>query len=269
MRSAALLDQSGGGPRATVSLAWRAVPAWIWPPAHLYDRPARMRASLATVLLAWSALTGLGLVFGQLTEAQGLRPPGHPIVGWAYAVFDAARVISVLAAAAGGLPLWLLMLRRAHREHRASVTGYLLLPVVAPAAYLLTVIVTVRLIPQLPHGGGVGPWWFLAFTGLGFAAAGVAAAGPGVALRRLRPRGPAVRLAAAAAGLAVAAMIIAAAASGVAAIGLYSWAAHDFAGYRHGVALGIYLTLVIAAATVAAVSAARGARAAFAGPGGG
>ena len=42
------LLQEGGGLRDVASLAWRALPAWIWPPAHLYDRPARMLASLST-----------------------------------------------------------------------------------------------------------------------------------------------------------------------------------------------------------------------------
>jgi hypothetical protein len=28
----ALLDESGGGLRAIASVAWRALPAWIWPP---------------------------------------------------------------------------------------------------------------------------------------------------------------------------------------------------------------------------------------------
>jgi hypothetical protein len=260
----ALLDDSGGGLRAIASVAWRVMPAWIWPPRHLYDRAARMRASLATVLVAWSMLAGLGLVFAQLTQFQGYRPPGHPIVGRSYGIFDAALVLSVLVAAVGGLPLWLLMLRRVRREHRPRETAYLLLPVVAPASYYIAVAVTVRLVR---HAGGVGPWWFLAFTVLGFAAAAVAAAGPGLALRRLRPRGPAVRLAASAAGLAVAAMVLAAAASSVAAVGLSLWA-RDFAGYHDGVVLGLYLALVIAAATVASVSAARGARAALAGPAG-
>ena len=53
----ALLQQSGGGLRDVASLAWRALPAWMWPHAHLYDRPARMRASLSTGLVAWSFLT--------------------------------------------------------------------------------------------------------------------------------------------------------------------------------------------------------------------
>ena len=109
----ALLDDSGGGLAAVASVAWRAVPAWVNPPRHLHDGPGRMRSSLATALVAWSMLTGLGLIFAQLTQFQGLNPPGHPEVRWAYAVFDIALVLSALVAGAGGLPLWLLMLRRA------------------------------------------------------------------------------------------------------------------------------------------------------------
>ena len=94
----ALLDESGGGARAIASIAWRALPAWVRPPEHLFDRPARMRSSLATALVAAAMLTGLGLVFAQLTQAQGYRPAGHPVVGWSYVVFDAALAVSALIA---------------------------------------------------------------------------------------------------------------------------------------------------------------------------
>jgi hypothetical protein len=254
----ALLDDSGAGPRTIASLAWRALPAWIWPPRHLYDRPARMRASLATVLAAWTVLTGLALIFTQLTQAQGLRPASHPVVQWSYWVFDVAVLISMLAVAAGGLPLWLLMMRSARREHRPRDIAYLLSPVVAPAIYLAALSITVRLIRPV-HG--VGPWWLLAFVAGGFAAGGISAAGPGLALRRLRPRGPAVRLAARAAAVAAATMSLAGAASIVVAVGLYSWAP-QYAGYHEGWPLGIYLPMVLLAAAVATVSAARGIRAA-------
>ncbi len=258
----ALLDDSGGGLAAVASVAWRAVPAWISPPRHLHDRPARMRSSLATALVAWSMLTGLGLVFAQLTQFQGLTVPGHPEVHWAYAVFDVSLALSALVAGVGGLPLWLLMLRRAWREPRSRDTVYLLLPLLAPAAYLAALIVTVRLV-----GGaqGVSPWWFLVVTLAGFAAAAIAAAGPGLALRRLQPRGPALRLAAAAAGVAATVMAVAAAAIVVAVVGLCLWARH-FAGYHHGTIPGLYLALVVVAATVTADSAARGTLAALAEP---
>jgi len=262
----ALLDDSGGGAAAAGGLAVRALPAWFWPSRHLYDRTdpsIRMRASLATVLIAASMLAGLGLVFAQLTQLQGYRPAGHPVIGWCYAVFDAALAFSALAAAGGGLPLWLLMLRRAHRELRPRDSACLLAPVIAPAVYLLALMVTVR---SVGGADGVSPWWFLAVTLAGFAAAGMAAAGPGVALRRLRPRGSALRLATVAAGLVAAVMLIATAAIVVAVIGLCLWAP-GFAGYHDVTVPGVYLVLVVAAAAVTAVSAARGARAAFAKPG--
>jgi hypothetical protein len=254
----ALLDESGGGLRAVASVAWRALPAWIRPPAHLHDRPARMRASLATGLMAWSFLTGLGLVFAQLTQFQGFRPPGHPIVPLSYATFDAALALSIAMAGLGGLPLWLLMLRRALRERRRRDTVYLLLPLIAPAAFLAGLSITVRLV-----GGadGVSPWWFGVITLVGFGFAGTAAAGPGLALRRLQPRGPALRLAAIAGGVAAAAAVIAAVAIIVAVTGLCLWA-RGFAGYHAGAIPGVYLALVVAAAAVTAVSAARGACAA-------
>jgi hypothetical protein len=255
----ALLAESGGGPRAAASLAWRAMPAWIFPPGHLYDRSARVRASLATVLVAWSMLAGLGLVFAQLVQFQGYRPPGHPIVHWAYLVFDAALALSALVVVVGGLPVWLLMMRRACRQRSWRDIAYLLLPAVAPAAYLLALLVTLRLVRG---ADGISPWWFPPVTLTGFVAAAIAAAGPALALRRMRPAGPALRLAAGAACLATATMAVAAIAITVAVISLSFWSP-DFPGYHGSTGIGIYLTLVATAATITVVSASRGARSAF------
>jgi hypothetical protein len=113
----ALLEDSGAGLRAAVSLAWHAVPAWAWPARHLHDRPGRMRASLAAAGMTWALLAGLAAVFIQLAQAQGssqaLTLARHPVIQWSYWVFDGAVIISVLAVAAGGVPLWLRMLRDA------------------------------------------------------------------------------------------------------------------------------------------------------------
>jgi len=258
----ALVEDSGGGPAAVASLVWRALPAWFWPQRHLHDRPARMRASLGTALMSWSMLAGLGLVFAQLTQLQGLAPPGHPQIRWAYAVFDLALAASALIAGLGGLPLWLLMLRRARREQRIRDTVYLFLPVIAPAAYLAGLIVTVRLAGSV---SGVSQGWFGVITLAGFAAAATAAAGPGLALRRLQPRGPALRLAATAAGVSAAVMAVATVAIVVAVTSLNLWA-RQFPGYHDGTLSGIYLALVVTAATVTTVSAARGTRAALVQP---
>jgi hypothetical protein len=148
--------------------------------------------ALSTGLVAWSFLIGLGLVFAQLTQFQGLHPAGHPIIKASYLVFDAALALSMAAAGLGGLPLWLLMLRRAHREHRRGDKRE----------------------QQVGH-------------------------------------------------VAAAAILVATAAIIVAVTGLCLWA-RGFAGYHHAAIPGVYLALVVVAAAVTAVSAARGTRAALA-----
>jgi hypothetical protein len=258
-----LLEDSGADLRTVAGLAGRAVPAWIWPMRHLYDRPARMRASLATVLVAWTVLAGVAVAFAQFTQAQ-LSPQGQPpgarhlVILLSYGVFDAAVGVSVLAVAVGGLPLWLLMVRRARREHRPRDLACLLAPVVVSVLYLAAGQVTGVVPPAGTGNGPMGLSAYLALLVLGFAAGVLSAAGPALALRRLRPGGLAVGLAAWAAGAAAAAMALAGAASIIAAIGLYRWAPP----YHQGWQLAAYPPLVLLAATVAVVSAARGIRAA-------
>jgi hypothetical protein len=254
----AVLDDSGGGAAAALSLAWRALPAWLWPPAHLHDRDARMRSALGTVLAAGAMLTGVGLVFAQLTQFQGYDAHGNLLVIGAYALFDAAMAVAALAGAVAALPLWLVMLRRARRERRTAETACLLAPVIIPPAYMGLVATVTRLL-----GGpdGVSPWVFLAVTLVGFAAAALSCAGPILALRRLRPRGPAVRLAVRAGSIAATAIAVAGAASVAAVTGLCLWA-QAFAGYHSGVVLGGYAAIVACLAIAACVGSARGLRAA-------
>ncbi|MGH3264913.1 MAG: hypothetical protein ACRDNS_23305 [Trebonia sp.] len=102
----ALLEDSGASARAAASLAWHAVPAWACPPRHLSDRPGRMRASLATVGMAWALLAGLAAVFVQLAQAQGqVQAPTlaqHPVITWSYWALDACLDVSVVAVVVGG-----------------------------------------------------------------------------------------------------------------------------------------------------------------------
>jgi hypothetical protein len=272
----ALLEDSGGGLPAAASLAWHAVPAWAWPPRHLQDGYGRMRSSVAMAGVAWVLLAGLSAVFVQLAQAQrssqGTALAQHPVIQWSYWAFDGCLMISVLAVAVGAVPLWLLMLRTARRRREVA---WLLAPIVVPVAFLVATFVIARLVSRagplvVPStsgpvadlaNGGVGPWWFLALVLLGFAAAALCAAGPALALRSLRPEGPAVVLAARAAMLATVTMGLACAASVVAAVGLYLWAP-AYAGYHESWQLAVYLPAVLLASAVAVVSAARGIRAA-------
>ena len=160
------------------------------------------------------------------------------MITWSYWAFDSCLVVSVLAVTVGGVPLWLVMLRRALSTRRRREVALLLAAAVVPAAYLAAgavVVVLVRgpgrpVVPWEPRpvvdlaDGGVGPRWFLALVLFGFAAALVSAARPVLALRRLRPHGPVLVLAARAAFLAAVTMGLAGAASVAAAVGLYLWA---------------------------------------------
>jgi hypothetical protein len=255
----AFLEEAGSGPATVASLAMRAVPAWVNPPRHLHDRESRMRASVGTVLVAWTALTGTGAVFVQLTQLQGFRAPGHPLVQWCYLIFDAALAVSVLTAAAGGVPLWLQMIRLARRQRRRRELAWLSTAVLVPAGYM-TAALTALTVVHDPEASG--SWWFAGFTILGFGAAGLAAAGPAVALKRLAPAGPAVALAAAASGVAAAAVALAGLASAIAAAGLCLWAT-SFAGYHHADLAWLYLLLVVPVAAAATISGGRGVRATF------
>jgi hypothetical protein len=223
-------------------------------------------------------LAGLAAVFASFTQTQpslqqNLTGPRHLVIQWSYWVFDGAVGASLLAVAAGGLPLWLRMLRRARRQHRPREIAWLLAPAVVPAVYLGVAAVTLGLgrrgtgpiqPPFAPASTSfvdlandhVGPWWLMV---LGFAVGLIAAAGPGLALHSLRPGGPGVTLAARAAGLAVAAMGLAAAASIITAAGLHAW---GVAPYRQGWPFAVYLLLFLAALAAAGASAARGIRAA-------
>jgi len=174
-----------------------------------------------------------------------------------YLVFDVTLAASVLVAAAGGIPLWLQMLRQARRERRGWVTALLSLTVIGPAAYFAAAVFALRVVH---HPEASGPWWFVSFTIAGFAVAGLACAGPIGALHRLRPSGRALARAMAAAGIAAACIALAGIASGIAAAGLYLWVP-SFAGYHHAGLLGSYLAVVAVTAAIATVSAARGVRA--------
>jgi hypothetical protein len=234
-----------------------------------------MRSSLATAGIAWALLAGLGAVFMQLAQAQrssqGTTLAQHPVIQWSYWAFDGCLVVSMLSVVVGGVPLWLLMLHTAQRRREMA---WLLAPAVVPAVYLMAAFTIGSLVGRsgprvVPWqsgpvadlaNGGVGPRWFLALVILGFAAAALSAAGPALALRLLRPEGPAVVLAARAAVLAAVTMGLACAVSVVAAVGLYLWAP-AYAGYHESWQLAIYLPAVLLVSAVAVVSAARGIRA--------
>ena len=88
---------------------------------------------------AWALLAGLAAVFVQLAQAQGQVQAStlaqHPLIQWSYWAFDGCLVVSVLAVVAGGIPLWVQLLRAARRRTGGG-PGCWRFPVV-PAVYLV------------------------------------------------------------------------------------------------------------------------------------
>ncbi len=257
----ALLDEGGADARSVASLAAAGAGAWVRPPEHLFDAPSRVRSSLATVLAAWTALAGLALIFGQLAQDQGIRSmtPGHPLTVWAYQTYSIAAHLSVGVVVVGGGPLWLSMLRQAWRRRDRRHLVLLSAPLVVPVVFLVLLVLGARLVRH-SGGGGIGSGWFFAFTLLGLIAGALVVTGPALAMKRLRPAGAALRLASLAATVAASTMGVAAAASVVDAAGLYLWAP-PANGFTQTWFLSLYFPTVAAAAAVALISAARGARA--------
>jgi NO-binding membrane sensor protein with MHYT domain len=68
------------------------------------------------------------------------------VITWSYWAFDACLVVSVLAVALGGVPLWLVMLRRARRARCRTEVALLLAAAVVPAAYLAVSAAVVALV---------------------------------------------------------------------------------------------------------------------------
>jgi len=105
----ALLDDSGGGLAAVASVAWRAVPAWICPPRHLHDRPARMRSSLAAAaagvaatVMAVAAAAIVVAVVGLCLWARHFTGYHHGTIPGLYlALVVVAATVTAVSAARG------------------------------------------------------------------------------------------------------------------------------------------------------------------------
>ena len=157
---------------------------------------------------------------------------------------------------------------QARRARSTRMLVLLTLPLVAPVAFLLTLVGIARSVPHSPAPGvGVGPTWFLVLAVLGLAAGIACAAGPTVVLQRLRSHPRALRVAVLSAVPATVTMTVAAGATLTYAIGIHavhpgSSAAVSSPGY-----LLPYAGAMAMACVVAATSSLRGLRALRAGAG--
>ena len=258
---ALLGDSAPTGPRDSLrtvaSLCGGAVGAWLAPRRQLHTVAARLRATLAVLLVTWITLAAAALIFGQLNEQQATQTvtPGHPITGQLFSAYTAAAHISVAVLFAGCAPLFVQLVRNALR--RRDLRGLVLLatPLAVPVLFLAVLVVTSRIVRQ-PHGG-VGAGWFFVLASLGLLAGAGAVSGPLLALRRFSPTGRAVRLAVYGVVTAVAVMGAALIASVADLATVRAWGQPDFV---HAPLLVIvaYGALVVAALAVATTSGVRG-----------
>lgn len=261
----ALIQDTGLTPRAALHLAAGAAAAWIRIPRHLLPADKRLRASVSAILAAWTVLAGAGLVYGQLSEDQALRPAtaAHPLTAALYQLYTLAAHASVALLALGAAPLYLTLARDAlRRRHRDLVL--LSLPATGPLAFL-AVLIAVTHLARTP-GGGIGPGWFTALTVLGAATGIGIVAGLLRVLHRGQPSGAPLRLAAIGAIIAGATMTVAA----LAAIGNAACIAHWDPGAgpasAHPAAAALFLAATLLAGACILTSAARALRPALSRP---
>ncbi len=194
----ALLEDTPAGLRRTVDVARGVARSWAAPSPHLFaDRATRLRASLATLLWAWTALVGAELILAQLREDPAREATDRQYSGATvlYRLYELAAGAGVLVLLAGCAPLAWLMVRTARRARRRDLSLLMASPAFAVLGFAVVLFAVVAFVPRSPVPGvGVGAW-VLAIIAAGIAAGVSCAAGPTQVLRRLRPGGPALRVA--------------------------------------------------------------------------
>lgn len=233
------------------------------------DAPTRLRLSLSALFCCWIALSLAGIGFQKDTEdpAFAAAAARHPLLGIGHALVLAGACLGAASIAYGGLPLLALAVRAARRQARLMV----LLALPALAVVLLAAL-TVLLVAIAPARGAGFPASFvlsvlLPWTLAIYACALVCAIVPRAVLARVEMPLPSLRRALRAGLVLGAAMWLLAAGMALYAPALLA-GSHSLAAVAtgpYGASTGVMLCLqTISAAllaSVASVSALRGARA--------
>jgi len=254
----ALLDDLGPSRRTTAGLALGAARAWLRSDRHLLDRSGRMRSTMGVVLCAWVALTGLALIFGQVTEGLQLTAltPDHDATAAWYRIYEVAAIVSVAVTVGCGLPLWLSMARRAWRRGSRMDLMLLSMPLTIPAGFVAVLIMAVQY--RGNPRGGLGKFPFLLLCALGLAAGVAIAACLAAALRSLKPAGRELSIAVCGAAAGAIAMVTAGTASVVCAALLALWDPAQYGARYYGWPLAGYVAVLAIAAITSFTSSARG-----------
>lgn len=245
---AALLADTGIAVRQVADVVLAAARAWLCPAPHLHDRAARMRATIAVTLAAWTALATGAVLFAKLSHdgALYLTDPAHGATARWYDGYVLSAGLSTAAFLLGALPLAVVTLRHAAGASRWRVCGLLAVPGVAILGFLGAAAAVGHLMP--PAGPRDLSGGFVALAVLGVLAAGMCAAGPALAVHGARPGGRTLMIAVVAGGCAVGLMTLAAGA------GVASELTRD---QHHAEALTAYSMLAAVVCAVAATSCSR------------
>jgi hypothetical protein len=265
----ALLEDSPPGAGALLDLLRGAVVAHARPagPAAASLSPEdRLRATSSGVLACWIAFAAAGFGFYKTTEDHPFAKAGdtHLALGGAHLAIQVLAILASLAVLVGAFPLAVAALRQARRARvvrRATglAVGAVALFVIATAA-LVVLSHTARSLPSGAAGIAFAAW---ALVGLASGGVCAFAASRGLFATRVRRRGLVAALACGTLVTAAMALIALATAVYVAALAID---ASGLAAAGNGpagapsvvISIGIQLTIMLTAATLAAVSTRRG-----------
>lgn len=220
----AVLAETGVSARNAGSLVRAAAHAWIRPPRTCHDQTARRRTSVVVSLWTWMLMAGGLIMYGQLYEDQ-LRQsvtPGHPRTADLFRLCQVSAAASVLVLLLGHAPGYLQLVQTAARERRRGDLALLGAPFIAPAGFLVVLIVVAHSVRQA--AGGVGSAWFLALCALGLAAGAAAVAGPTVVLAGSSIPSATLRRSVIVGAISLALLAVAAVAAGLDLVAIRLWA---------------------------------------------
>ncbi len=166
---AALLDDIRPTMRAALDVALRAFDAHVHPgliDGRLLLMNTRLRKAEFTILWSFAAFIVAGMYLNGMTDDTPLPVAIHTHAALAipWTMLEVFSVVAILAAAVGGLPLMLAVLRKALAEQRRDVLLRLAMPLVSAAATLIFVLIVVTLINGRPVSDTVNH--ILGFTGI-------------------------------------------------------------------------------------------------------
>ena len=223
----AVLAETGVSVRIAGNLVRAAARAWIRPPRTCHDQTARRRTSVVVSLWAWMLMAAGLIIYGQLYEDQ-LRQsatPGHPHTADFFRLCQVSAAASIVVLLLGHAPGYLQLVQTAARQRRRGDLVLLGLPFIAPAAFLVVLIVVARSVQQ--GAGGVGSVWFLALCALGLVAGATAVAGPAVVLDGSLIPSATLRRSVIVGAIALALLAVAAVAAGLDLVAIHRWAGTD------------------------------------------